>query len=74
MQEKRKRQQHKETVVDKGPTVGQEIVENSVDTKFMSKAMNSNNRNNKRKDKSSDTVDDYVFENFKKKSRERWRR
>ena len=36
--------------------------------------MNSNNRNNKRKDKSSDTVDDYVFENFKKKSRERWRR
>jgi len=74
--ERKKEQKKKElesvTVVDKGPTVGKEIVENDVDTKFMNKAMNASQ--NKRKDKPSDTVDDYMFENFKKKAKEgRWR-
>jgi len=32
--EQEKRNQQSVTVVDKGPTVGKEIVENSVDTKF----------------------------------------
>ena len=70
--EQEKRKLENVTVIDKGPTVGKDIVENEVDTKFMNKAMNSNQ--NKRKDKPSDTVDDYMFENFKKKAKEgRWR-
>ncbi|XP_057290470.1 splicing factor C9orf78 homolog [Hydractinia symbiolongicarpus] len=69
--EKRKEQQKKlelqNSVVDKGPTVGGEIVENAIDTKFMKKVMSSNEIKKRNK---PDTTDDYMFEKFKKRAKE----
>jgi len=71
VRDKKKEQQRKlEEIslasVDKGPTVGTDIVESSVDTKYIEKAMHSSGSKKRSK---VDTADDYLFEKFKKKSK-----
>jgi len=69
--EQRKKQESTNEVVDKGPTVGQDIADDNVDTKFIEKAMHSSG--SKKRDK-VDTSDDYMFEKFKKRAKDRnWR-
>lgn len=70
-EEAKQNRQSENKAVEKGPTVGEEIVENTMNTNYMKKAMNSNCQ--KRRNK-NDTTDDYMFENFKKKAKDgRWR-
>ncbi|XP_065647421.1 splicing factor C9orf78 homolog [Hydra vulgaris] len=56
-------------VVDKGPTVGGDIIENVEDSKFIRNTMSSGGKRNKK-----GTSDDFMFESFKKRAREgKWR-
>ena len=69
--EQLKKLENTNIAVDKGPTVGQDIVENTVDTKYIKKAMHSSGSKKREK---VDTSDDYMFEKFKKRAKDRnWR-
>ena len=69
--EKEKRLEEANEEVDRGPTVGGEIVENAADTKFIKKALGAERKREKQEKGSSD---DFMFERFKKKAREgSWR-
>ena len=71
-EEAKKKSNNLGKTLDKGPTVGEDIVESKTNTTFMKEALNSTN--NTRKNKHAHTTDDYVFESFKKKSKQaRWR-
>jgi len=66
--EQAKKREESKVIIDKGPTVGGEIIENNSDTNFVKKAMSSTGGIKKRDKRNTD--DDYMFEKFKKRSKE----
>jgi len=66
---KKKQEESANAIVDKGPTVGKEIVESSVDTKYIDKAMHASGSSGAKK-KKINTTDDYMYEKFKNRSKD----
>merc|ERR1712180_134468 len=69
---RKKQEASTNAVVDKGPTVGKDIVESTVDTKYIDKAMHSSGSGPKKK--KIDTTDDYMYEKFKNRSKDMGRK